>query len=769
MKSSKEELNISDPIYRDAFSRVTGDVFLGMSSWVGSGLLIYGTVALLVSRQIFGWIESGAALVAGSLFLFLKAKASNRILLERQAENYGLAGFILATIAFGLGVAGDSNLGGEAWQALVWVIAGVAFTNSRYFNVLLGTGAVGWLAVVVTAAGASDAGGSLGEMLIRGAVLGIGAAMGLLLHRAKEKALWHWLPFEVRDRDRDTQLKEAREQAFQLDLRCRQLSQASFEAIIIYERNRIVETNDAVKTLFGYSPQELLGRDFIELVPQAQRAQLEHAAQMGSFAPMETLGLRKTGVIFPVEVAIKALPAQERTLRVAAFRDLSELKTAQDLLRSEKESLERQFRRQAALAELEVVIDDPAQYTVLIEQVVTVACTQLPASAAAFFSVEDEGRRLELRSGNLRSFPNETALSLGPETPYAVRGMLETADAIMSSELGQDPMGIRTLFPGEEIEAFMVVPFLVEGGMAGVVFVMRSEPRKFQPEDLSFVTMLNARVASALTKVELFERLRQANTLLEQQHAELQESNEALSIAKDAAEASSRAKSQFLDTMSHELRTPLNGIMGMISLLEFSELNEDQAENLRTMKESSDSLLRQITDVLTFTQLDGGRLELSIGPIVAPLLMQAVVDQCRPMAIAKKLTLTSQVSPGATKAMEADGTRIQEVLTRLVDNAVKFTDTGTVTLRATHAVDRHGRTVMRFDVLDTGPGVDPDQQATLFQPFKQVDGGMNRRHGGMGLGLAICHRLVSLMGGEIGVQSEPGRGSMFWFSVPVSA
>jgi|GEM_PF-2146042 len=763
MKPVTKEFALTDPVYREAFARITATLFGGSSSWLGGGMLGYGLVALLSSGRTLRWAEGGLALISGAIFLFLWSKKRSRILLERVAEGYGAGAFCVGTFALALGGFGRSGLGAEIWQALLWIGGGICFSQARLLYTLLALGGLAWSVALALAPGAGDP----RYAVISATALMVGAALSVILQRGKEAALWHWVPYEIRDKDRTADLVAAKEQANHLNLRCRQFSQASFEALVIYEKSRVVEINEAVTTLFGYSAGEMVGRDFLDLVAPSRRDQVAHATQMGSFRPMETVGLKKNGQTFPVEISIKLLPSNDKPLRVAAFRDLSELKSAQELLQREKELLERQYRRQAALAELGVIIDDPKQYSELLQQLVTVACQQLPARCAAFFTVEDDGRRLELRSSNLASFPDESKLLLDEGSPYAVKGVLETSESLMVSDIGKDPFGIRMMFPGEEIESFLVVPFMVEGGMAGVLYILSSEPRRFEADDMSFLVNLNSRVANALMKVQLFEQLREANTMLEQQHAELQQKNVELMSAKDAAEASSRAKSQFLDTMSHELRTPLNGILGMISVMEFSELTDEQQDNLKTMKESADALLRQIGDVLEFTQLDGGRLELDTGTVVAPILMQAVVDGARAQATAKRLTIVSQPTPGAMKAITADGARIQEVLARLVDNAIKFTEAGVVTLRATQAMDRQGRTVMRFDVVDTGPGIPDSQRPFLFQAFRQADGAMNRKHGGSGLGLAICHRLVSLMGGDIGVQRDPGGGSMFWFSVPV--
>ena len=705
------------------------------------------------------WVAVGAAAVASVGFLFLKLKSRNRILLERLSEHYALFGFIFGTIAFLAGGYHDRGYISVAWQAMVWAIASFSFLDPKRFYAQLGFGMAGWIGLIAWRGFDRVA---IGEV----AVLMIGCVVAAKAFNGKRNALWHWIPYEVRDSDRQSELATAREQAAHLDARCKQLSQASFEGLVFYERNRIYEINDAVTALFGYDAKDLVGKDFLELVAEPNRDQVSHAVQMGSFKPLETMGRKKSGVVFPVELSIKLLPAPDRVLRVASFRDLTELKSTQDQLRSEKALLERQYRRHEALAELEVMIDDPEQYSVLLQNLVATTCLHLPARSSAFFSVEDGGTRLQLRAGNSNSAPNEELLSLGENSPYILRGVFESKEPLMTSEMDKDPFGIRVLFPEEDIESFLAAPFLVGGQVAGILFAFSPEPKRFDADDVNFIVTLNARVASALTKVELFSELREANAKLGRQQLELQEKNKELLQARDAAEASSHAKSLFLDTMSHELRTPLNGILGMVTLMEYTELSEEQAENVRALRASGELLLKHLGDILEFSQLDGGKIGLKMLSVTPDELFQSVLAANQSKAQAKRLQLVVQPGTASNKRFDGDVERILEVLNRLVENSLKFTTTGGITLRAAQALDRRKRVVMRFDVLDTGPGIPSKLHSQLFQPFKQADGSASRKHGGLGLGLAICQRLVRLMGGEIGIQSEVGKGTMFWFSIP---
>jgi PAS domain S-box-containing protein len=245
---------------------------------------------------------------------------------------------------------------------------------------------------------------------------------------------------------------------------------------------------------------------------------------------------------------------------------------------------------------------------------------------------------------------------------------------------------------------------------------------------------------------------------------ELEQKNEELEKALTAARESTRMKSRFLANMSHEIRTPMNGVLGMTEFLLGTGLNPEQLEYAESIKRSADSLLAVINDILDLSRIEAGKLRLDRADFSLSSTIEETSSLFALQARAKNLEFVTSIAPGLPEVAVGDPGRLRQVLTNLLGNAIKFTGLGQVGLRAEVVSQTRDEIQLKFTVSDSGIGIPLDQQARLFDTFTQVDESNTRKYGGTGLGLAISKQLVELLGGEIGLESEPGRGSKFWFT-----
>ena len=534
-------------------------------------------------------------------------------------------------------------------------------------------------------------------------------------------------------------------------LRLQQAIESAPAAVFITDPDqRIVYVNPAFTELTGYTPDEAIGQrpSILKsgLMPEAFYTELFATMQRGEQFRGRVLNRKKGVAQKTPENGVEFSPRTHYWAETVIAPIHDEKGALLGYLSIQTDITEQALREQAEarrqelntlLTQLALTMQLDAPLGERLPQLLN-ALAQHGAisdgSTLAFWEREDEMFRLHTATGALRSYFQQgwqvlTACEWDYDAPRAMQLSLQgrTLNAV----------AVPVRWMNQSLGLMMLVCDRCRLDRVGLDPVLRE-----------FLSGLGELVAMALMR----ERSRQA-----------------LLHAKAEAERLAQARTEFLANMSHEIRTPMNGVLGMLNLLKDTPLTNEQRDLLQTAETSAQHLLEILNDILNLAKIEAGQMKLERTPTDLKRLVRETCEMVRPQARLKGVLLREELPADELYAL-ADPTRLRQILLNLLSNAVKFTERGEVVARLIRReASAETEHALRFEVQDTGVGIPPEKQQQIFEPFRQADGSTTRKYGGTGLGLAICKKLVELMGGQMGVVSQVGEGSTFWFEVSLPA
>ncbi|MBN1959587.1 MAG: PAS domain S-box protein [Deltaproteobacteria bacterium] len=516
-----------------------------------------------------------------------------------------------------------------------------------------------------------------------------------------------------------SKLKYLEEQLRDSEERYRWLFEADADAILLvdYDSNMIIDANPAAFQLYGYTRKELFEKKYTSLAIKSADIKND---QLIEKKPVQLCWhCKKDGTVFPVEIAGSYHTYLGCKIFIASIRDVTE------------------------------------QHRVISEKKLNEERLQLVAEAAAMgtYSYDHVSNTGDFSLGllALHGLDPNGVLPVG-ENWMAEAAIAEDQEIVLGAlAQARDPNG----------NGVLRAEFRVRRADSSIRWLMARGRSSFAGPPGQRYLETSAGVVMDITERKLVEESR------DRLNRELQEATSRASVMAAEANRANAAKSEFLATMSHEIRTPMNGVIGMLGLLLDTNLSDEQRRYAEMVRSSADSLMALLNDLLDFSKIEAGKLEIENVDFNIDILINEISQSLIVPAHDKGLKYTCCVDPAIPKIIHADAGRLRQILLNLAGNAIKFTSNGSVSIRANFVEADGNKVILRFVISDTGIGIPQKMQRLLFKSFTQLDPSHTRKYGGTGLGLAICKRLVQLMGGQIGVESEAGKGATFWFTIKV--
>ena len=564
-----------------------------------------------------------------------------------------------------------------------------------------------------------------------------------------------------------TERKLAEEALYNSQAQMTGIFNSAMDAIISTDAaQHILIFNPAAEAMFRCSQSEAIGQPLERFIPARFRSahsnHVENFAQTGAtnraMGHLGVLyGLRKDGVEFPIEASISKINMSGNELFTVILRDVTERKQAE-------KQIQRQIKHLNALRMVDIAISSSFDLNIILSVVLQQVFSQLGADASAIILLNPHLQTIEYAAsrGFRSNSIQHTRLKLGEG--YASQAVLERQTIHISALIESGSKLAKGLpFAREEFTDYYGIPLIVKGEVKGVLEIYHRSHLKTDSEWLEFLEALAGQAAIAIDNAQLFENLQRSNLTLE---CRVEERTRELNRTNAELEHANRIKDEFLANMSHELRTPLTSILGLSeALLEEirDPLSEYQHKSLQIIESSGRHLLELINDILDLSKIEAGKFDFYPQPVSVDEICKSSLSFVKSQAVKKAITVT-YIQDLSISRIFADPRRLKQILVNLLSNAVKFTPANREVILQINADLEQD--LIKFSVIDNGIGIAAHDLQRLFQPFVQVDSGLNRQHEGTGLGLALVQKLTDLHGGSVQVESEVGKGSRFTINLP---